>query len=339
MQQLSLEQIKSISQGAVRVREEQDGIHLYRFTQAQEQAYLERGNMDFYRKTLSTAGVKLVFQTDSQTLFLKVCTSYGSSRTYFSHEVYVDGQYVGSLNNFDGMDIPRHYSSLSLPFGEYAREFKLGEGVKTVEVYFPWSTVSVIREAAVDEGALVKPVKCLKKLLAFGDSITQGYDALRTSHSYASRFARRIDAELVNKGIGGEQFFPQLAALKEDFTPDYIIVAYGTNDWNRSDSAPFREKCAGFYRALCANYPSIPIWAITPIWRKDCEECRKFGPFSSVDAIIRESTAQYANVRCIRGFDFIEHDAKYYADGNLHPNDEGFARYAEALYEQLEEYL
>ena len=51
-----------------------------------------------------------------------------------------------------------------------------------------------------------------------------------------ARLADALGAEEVNKAIGGECFFPELAATKEDFQPEYITVAYGTNDWSRKSA-------------------------------------------------------------------------------------------------------
>ena len=47
---MTLETIQGITTGAVRVAEEKDGFHFYRFTEAEEDFYKER-NADFYKKT------------------------------------------------------------------------------------------------------------------------------------------------------------------------------------------------------------------------------------------------------------------------------------------------
>ena len=55
------------------------------------------------------------------------------------------------------------------------------------------------------------------------------------------------DAEEYNKAIGGDVFFPSLAATREDFEPDYITVAYGTNDWSKCPREALEENCKNFY--------------------------------------------------------------------------------------------
>jgi len=169
----------------------------------------------------------------------------------------------------------------------------------------------------------------------FGDSITQGYDALHPSNRYIAKIADKLGAEEFNKAIGGEMFFPELAALKESFEPDYILVSYGTNDWSHRDAETFKAKCKGFYENLAGNYPNSKIFAVTPIWRKDITEEKPFGDFETVDLLIRNAVKDCKNISVISGFDFVPKDEKYFADLRLHPNDEGFKHYAENLYNAI----
>lgn len=117
--------------------------------------------------------------------------------------------------------------------------------------------------------------------------------------------------------------------------PDYITVAYGTNDWIGIERCTFKEKCKGFYENLINNYPESKIFAITPIWRKDMNEERVFGAFEDVEKTIRECVKGIGNITVISGFDFVPKDEKYFADFRLHPNDDGFEYYAENLYNEI----
>ncbi|MBP3580252.1 MAG: SGNH/GDSL hydrolase family protein [Clostridia bacterium] len=174
-----------------------------------------------------------------------------------------------------------------------------------------------------------------KKLIAYGDSITHGYDALRPSNRYIAKLADMLGAEEYNKAIGGERFFPELAKLKDAFVPDYITVAYGTNDWSCMDEETFKHKCKAFYTNISQNYPEAKIFAITPIWRKDMSEYREFGDFRKVEQDIRSAVMDIKNVTVVSGFDFVPKDEKYFADLRLHPNDEGFGYQAENLYKEI----
>lgn len=336
MTKFGIEKIREITAGAVRIEEKAGFVHLCRFTEEQEELYRER-NEDFYMKSFSASGVKLSFRTNSENVLLKVRVSQGSSRKYFSFDVFKDGEYMESLDNFSGMELLGDYSKIDCPLGDFSKNFNLGCGEKTVCIHLPWSAKVMIEGIFTDDGSFVEGIKPQKKLLAFGDSITQGYDALRPHNRYISKLADFLGAQEFNKAIGGEVFFPELALTKESFIPDIITVAYGTNDWNSTDSETFVKNCRGFFDNLSKTYPDTKIFAITPIWRKEIGEERVFGEFEKVEKLIGEITKDYENVKVISGFDFVLHEEKYFGDLRLHPNDAGFGLYAKNLYGKIKE--
>ena len=335
--QLNLEQIQSISQGAVRAAKTENGVSLYRFTKKQEELY-ENSNTKkrFHKNTFTSAGMRLCFETDSKFLFLKVNVTKGGSRNYFSFDVLVNGKVIGYLDNFSDVILPKNYTEMELLQGEFSKMFELGDGVKRVCVYLPWSVAVEIRELSVEDNAFIKPVKPKKTLLAFGDSISQGYDALRPSQRYLAKLAEKLHAEEINKCIGGEVFFPALAEAGENLKPDYIVVAYGTNDWSTTEEEDFKNRCRAFFTALSKNYPASKIYAITPIWRKDYMELKGFGDFLKTGEDIQSIVEEFENIVCIQGFELIAHDEDYFADLRLHPNDKGFDCYFRNLCKFLE---
>lgn len=331
---LTFAQVQSVALGAARIAQQEDGIHFYRFTQEQENLYRER-NAEFYAKTFCTSGVQLRFRTDSRSLGLKVLANLKSSRRYYSVDVFVNGEMAGCVDNFSDVQMERDYTTAKCPLGEAEKAFNLGEGEKEITIYLPWSVEMVLQEIALDDGASLTPVKPKHKMLCFGDSITHGYDALRPSNKYITKLARALDAEEYNKAIGGEIFFPALANAREDFAPDYISVAYGTNDWSKCEREELISNCKAFYANLRATYPEAKIFAITPVWRKDYQDYRKSGLFTLAEETIREATKDLPNVQVIYGFEFVPHDEAYYADLRLHPNDEGFEHYFQGLWNAI----
>ena len=331
---LNIDQIRKITRGAVRIEEEQDGVHFHRFTKAQEELYAIVSD-DFSKKSRATAGVRMEFLTNSQTLEIKTNIFPGSSRTYFAFEVFVNGKLNGTLANFKLDDVSEDYISQEYEHGSFSKTFSLGEGEKSISIYFPWSATAVIEEVIVDDDAFVEPTKDKKKLLVYGDSITQGYDALRPSHRYASRIADAFNLEEVNKAIGGEVHRATLAEEKDDFVPDYIMIAYGTNDWSKCPKADVRANCEGFYKAIRTHYPDTPILTIAPIWRKDGQDYREFGEFHEMEELIRETVKPYKNITVISGYEFVPKEEKYFSDRRLHPNDAGFEHYFHNLYKAI----
>lgn len=331
---LTIEQIRTITRGAVRIEEEQDGVHFYRFTNEQDRLY-EAVWDEFHMKSKATSGIRMEFVTDSQNLEIKTNVSKGSSRTYFAFEVFVNGELNGTLANIDVDHAPEDYTATNFELGTFERKFSLGEGDKTVRIYFPWSADAVLEEMILDDGAFLESTKAKKKLLVYGDSITQGYDALRPSNRYASRIADVFDMEEVNKAIGGEVHRAALAELKDDFIPDQIMIAYGTNDWAKCPKADVKANCEGFYKAIREHYPDTPILTITPIWRKDGEEHHEFGQFHEMEELIFETVKPYEKITVVSGYDFVPKEEKYFGDARLHPNDAGFEHYFNNLYKTI----
>ena len=333
---LTYEQIRSSTRGAAYITEEADGIHFHRFTPAQEEYYRPTG---FYDKVFSTAGIRLSFVTDSRTITRKVRTSPGSSRTYYAHDLLVNGVFTDSLCNYENQVLPQVYTGVKLPLGQAEKVFALDEGRKQIDLCLPWSVNSVLEELSLDDGAALEPVRREKKILQFGDSITHGYDALHPAASCSVRLADALGMEGCNKAIGGEMFCPGLAALPDGFSPDVITVAYGTNDWSNRTEDVYAENCLGFYKTLRESYPEARIFALLPIWRGDQKPDRKFGDFSRIYPLIRGICDGIGGIDVIDCYDFVPKEADCFADRVLHPNDSGFVYYAENLYAAIRKRL
>lgn len=336
--QLSFTQIKDITCGAVRIQQAEDGVRFYRFTQEQHDLYSQR-IIGLFEKSQATAGVKLCFKTDSKQLYFKALFENAYSRTYFSVDVFADDRLVGCLDNFSDRSLPKDYSAINFPVGVFSKTFDLGEGLKTVTVHLPWNKKVALQEFSLDDGAFIQPVKPEKKLLAFGDSITQGFDSLRPSRRYIARLADALGAEEFNKAVGAEHYYPALAATKESFTPDYITVAYGTNDWSSSTPEVFDPNVKAFYTNLAASYPGVKTFVISPIWRPNWETVNAFSAFSDIEKGIRQATEAMENVTVVFGFDMVPHDTDFFGDGRLHPNAEGFDHYFQNLWSIIKEQL
>ena len=323
---LTVEQIRSIAMGAARV-EDQDGvIRLYRFTKEQEEFYKER-SQDFYQKSFATSGIRLDFTTNSRTLEMDVEVESGSSRKFFNFDIYRNGEQIGQL----GSETENN--------GRFSGSFDLGEGDKVLRIYCPWSVTAKLLRFSLDDGATVIPSTRPYKMLIYGDSITHGYDALSPSHTYASLLADALNADAYNKGIGAEVFCPGLAEISDDIQPDYISVAYGTNDWSHKTLADLERDGNAFYEALSRRNPQAKIFAITPIWRADWEKETKAGNFFDLPALFDRMAENLPNVTVIHGIDLVPKERQYFLDKFLHPNDEGFAHYFNNLFAEIQKHL
>lgn len=338
---LSFDEIKSITCGAARVVEEEGGLRFWRFTEHQEYLYSQLRpvltKVKNYRPTSTTsAGVKLYFTTDSDTLYLKVDVKRGSPRTFFSFDVVVNGKCLTSMDNFGDRPYPQGEPKTPYPLGIHEKTLNLGKGEKTVEVFFPWSVCPILLEVGLEDGSFVKPVKRPKKWLVFGDSITQGYDILRPSQHHIPKTAEKLNAEVYNKAIGGEFFFPPLSDSPDAFQPDYITVAYGTNDLVHVDGSRFNEDVELFFSNLRRHYPNAKIACITPIWRATFDGANNFDTIENLEKRMAAAVANVPGVKVVCGYDFVPHDTALLSDLSTHPNDKGFAYYCENFCKEIE---
>ncbi len=330
---LTKEAFENITRGISSVQYEAGRYQFFRFDER------ETATVDSQIASC-TAGVKMDFVTDGNALRLQVFTEKAlPARSFFAFDVFINGTLAGHIKNFDEQLCTGDYANLDYPLGRFSGEFTLGEGEKRVTVFFPHSVRAYIEEAEVAGATYVLPVKQEKTLLAYGDSITQGFDALYPSHSYAVRLSKFLDAELLNKGIGGACFCPSLVMAGAGYQPDYIVVAYGTNDWTCHTQESFKSNAQAHIQELTKKYPASKIFVITPIWRGDYANERKFGPFSKLEAIIREECEESRQIHIISGWNLVPEDASFFGDLFLHPNDKGFAAYAEALHSALKAYI
>ena len=325
VQKLSLEQIKQIAHGVARIEEVDGRIALYRFTKEQQELYKEVSS-DFYMKSFSTSGVSLEFDTDSERLGLAVSICKGSSRCFFTHSILVNGNRIGELSGEIESDAEH------VPF---SKEFSLGSGTKRVRIVFPWSVASSLVALELDDEAKITPV-AKECLIMFGDSITQGYDAMKPENAYAVQIATRLNAEARNKGIGAERFRAKLALIKDDMEPDIITVAYGTNDWSNCTKEEFESACSGFYINLRNTYPNAKIIALAPVWRSSIHDKKKIGvPLSYIAEYIKRVSENIPNMTVIDCIDFIPHELENYQTDGLHPIDAGFEHYAKNLWDAI----
>ena len=327
---LTVDQIRSVTRGVVRVEEENGVIRFFRFTEAQSNAYLAVGNQAYYDKSFASASVRLAFLSDTEHLSFSFSPYWASSRNWIGFDVCVNGKIVAH-REYDRKDDPASFHF----------EATLDAGEKAVEVYLPFTARTDLFDVTIDDGATLTPTRRAHTMIQFGDSITHGYDAHYPSLSYANRLAVLLDADNVNKGIGGDKFFPALLDKGDDTydSPDYITVAYGTNDWVWHNRKAILKDCLEFYQKLSLRYPASKIFAVTPIWRGDTSTSTFGAPLRELDGLIRDCVADLPNVTLILGKDLVPHSPDFFSPDRLHPNDLGSSIYAANLFEEIKKHL
>lgn len=317
---LTFEQIRQITVGAVRLEERDDGIHFYKCTQKQIDAWMRQDKILGERARGST-GVRLDFHTTSQSMTF--CMSQG-----IKFELYINDLLRAQYNMSEASEIT---VALGDPLADPLAE-------KRVTLYFPSHDIGgVLRSLELDDGATVTPHRFDCKMLFIGDSITQGYASEFDSLSYAYRVSRFFNAESVIQGIGGS-YYCEEPFDHIDFAPDVILIAYGTNDFSHYKTIDeFRGHVASHLRLLCEEYKNKKIFVISPIWREH-REGKKMGSFQQCRAVVAEE-AQKLGLCHIDGLTLVPPMPVFFQDEYLHPNDNGFSLYAENLIMQLKKYI
>lgn len=322
---LDFEQIKSMTSGAEKITYDGEFYKFIRFTD-NEFAATQSLLMEY------TAGVVIEFKTDAKSIKLKVRVRDPLSvRTYFSFDIFEGSEMIGSIQNVCDNDLTGNYTVKEYPIGDFESEITLSNTNSDIKIVLPHSVVGEISKIELVDATYATPIKRDKLYIAIGDSITQGYDALHPSSIYSYRIADMLGAKHFNKALSGDIFNPKLIMASENYSPDYISVAYGTNDWCALDAEKFLNGVELFFSTLVEKYPGAQVAVISPVWRSDCNVITAVGKFSRVSEVLKDVCNKYPNLHFVEGIDLIPHEPCMFGDLSLHPSDEGFRHYFEGL--------
>jgi lysophospholipase L1-like esterase len=310
---LSLEQIQSVTVGALQIRSEADGIHFCKMSAAQMEAY---GAINEAQRTnaLATTGVRLDFHTDAA--YVKYMPVHDGR-----YEVKIDGLLIDDTRAVGGTELV-----ISLPADTQEHR---------VTLHLPsHGTPGVLSYVELPDGAALTPHRFDRKMLFIGDSITQGWNSGIDTLSYAYLVSDHFNAESIIQGVGSACYNPTTLS-PIDFDPDTVIVAYGTNDAGKETLEQIEGDCRAYLEKLVTLFPRERIRVITPIPRLNRDEIRTYGPISLVGKTVR-AVAESLFLAVIDGEKMVPSLPAMMAD-NVHPNAIGFSVYAHNLIKALSE--
>ncbi len=316
---LNLCEIKSITFGAVSIKEIDGAIEFNRFNDKQIECYYDKSyrGISLRGKMHHTSGVRFSFLTTSKRLKMEYVLECSSGRNYAYFDVLENGILIA---HFGKEDI------ISEQNKTHSHEIEFKDGEKHVEVYFPWSARTRIVSLELDDFSLVIPKKREKTMISYGDSITQGYDAEYSSNTLYNRLSRYFNCDIYNKGVGGDTFSPKLLQLKEDISPDIVTISYGSNDWFLLSKEDIIKNCNNFLLSAFDIYKNSKIYLTTPIWRADYQKKKEI-TLKEIAELINDISKDRKGVKVITGWDLVPHSEDYFVSDGLHPNDKGFEEY------------
>ena len=318
---LTLSQLRSVTMGALEITEDADGFHFSRLTPQQKAAFTA-ADATFGPKCNACSGIRLDFDTDSEFLAVRWHKAQTTTRKKCYFDVLVDGVLLLHSGTEDCGTESADSFRVALP-----------EGTKRVQVFLPALVGVCLASVTLSDGATIRPRLPEKRILLYGDSIMQGYDAAFPSNSLPHQLGRQYEAEIVSQAVGGSKFDPAVLVPVGEF--DAILVGYGANDWSKKTGEAFAADADAFLRKLKELYPATPVFVVLPIWRADYKtKPNTAGDFLTCRALIGQLAAQQGFC-VLDDFDMVPHDTRLLSDGYLHPNDLGFALYGRRLMEML----
>lgn len=314
---LTFEQVKGITFGAVDIIKKDEGVHFMKCSKRQIDAWYKL-RTDLGERAETTTGVTIDFHTNSKNVAFSV--------SGHKFELLVNGVLTQQI-----MSEPEASQNEQIIHVELSGE------ENRVTLVFPSHGVGILRSISVDEGAYVHPHQFDKKILFIGDSITQGWDSKFDCMSFAYRVADFYNAERVINGIGGAIYHPSTFD-KVKFEPDIVIVAYGTNDYDYYRVYDeYKTSVSTYLEMIKAAYGEKNVFVITPIWRFDKDNTRPIGTFEKCRETIKNESERLGFC-VVDGYELVPHIDEFYAD-IVHPNELGFGVYAEKLIGTMENYI
>ena len=314
---LSIDEIKSITVGAVRSVLESNGLHFYKCTERQTAAWYSQRKLMGERSVGST-GVRLDFHTDSW--FFELGLSAGKS-----FDVYVDGQFSEHFEFGDSKNV------IKMELGSHNVE-------RRVTVYFPnYGEGGAVRYLILEDDATLSRHIFDKKILFIGDSIIAGYDASRDGLSLAHRVSRKFNAESVVHGIPGGYFHEDCFDTM-GIDPDAVIIAFGTNDFSHYKSTDLlRCHAEKYFEFVKREYCHKKLFFVSPLWRVDGTRRQNMGSFDDCRRTVIECGEKYGFIH-VDGYSMIPASSEYFSSEGVHPNDKGFEIYSHNLTKVLEKH-
>lgn len=314
---LDLTCIKPFVLGALEASETSDGaIHFHRLPQGLLPVY--ENNPGAVTRLSCPAAVRLRFKSDTDRIRIAF-RYFTEARPIYKGALAVNGAEPVIF----GPDEKRERWEGDIFHSDLApaeREF---------EIWLPHLCHTEIEAIEISDGARISPASPPKYLwLAYGDSITQGMTVTNPAEAWIAVASRKIDADVLNLGVGGAKVVKEMADNLPDFSYDFASIAYGTNDFNQAvPLADYESNLRSLVSAMKKKYPEKPVFLISVIPWADRAESNKNGDY--IDAY-RETAERVADemdgVVKVSGPSLIDDDTRLFVD-NVHPNESGMAMY------------
>lgn len=214
--------------------------------------------------------------------------------------------------------------------GAYDLSIDFGSAqVRKIELLFPHAAGYDLLGVNLDPVYATLPFLPKKRIVAAGDSITQGAFASAARSSWAFLLGQAKNAEIINMGYsGGIASTLGNGSWANSLKPDAIIALLGHNDFQAQNSIATFKSAVDALLTTWLNGTSATIYMVTPLW----SSVSKSIPISSYRTAIGEvvSAKSSSRITLIDGLSLAAGSTSFFPDG-IHPNDAGSIAIATAL--------
>ncbi len=291
-----------------------------RFTEDQLAFYKEYREQAYKVAGHSAAGIYLDFVTDAPEISFryKLYREFGIELLNSGFDIWEDDRFGAHIAVSDSSDVMAV---------TYRRRSSLPSRIR---IYFPNGSIFLMDHFCFGDA---KPTpRKNKKILFYGDSITQSAYIPNPSLSWYVNTAESLDAEYINRGIGSMIFEERSLPEVDDFQPDYVFVEYGANDLNKHpDQQTALDAAHAWLKRVCILYPNARIIGITPdfIYPHGYDEThwqRFYGYCNHLYRIYQE-----LHIPVIRGSSLLPDLDVMFREDHVHLNEAGSAWFAGQL--------
>ncbi len=282
---------------------------------------LDEGETVIGGRARSSAGVYLSFYTDLATI------SFDYAIRFCSHDWVIFDIYEN--------DVLTEQIKSYRQTHEHVFYQRRSANISKVTIYLPYDCETCLSNLDLGD-AMPCPEEEGPRLLALGDSITQGMRSSMPSLTWTSILQRHLGGDMLNQGVGQMCFDPELP-LEVPFTPDVVTVAYGTNDVDKKDLIRLKRDTRDYLIRVKEQFSQVPIYVITPIWRSEIGRSKFYDRKTEEARYFIEQCAEALDLHVIDGYKLVPHMKEFFHEDGLHPNETGFEAYAVQLIKQIME--
>ncbi|MBR4017452.1 MAG: hypothetical protein IKK11_06540 [Oscillospiraceae bacterium] len=308
-----------------------------RFTQKQI-CSLDRINPSFANNGRTSAGVSLVFDTDSEEI----------SFSYQYNVLYT------TIGGFDVYENGKFLYNQVLPISSCEGTFRYRKetsGLTRLEIFLPANAQMWLWDFHLGNFSFVEQEKN-KTILFYGDSITQSAYFPTPSLSFAPTVARKLSAKFINRGVGS--LFYDVNSLDENDTihPDIILIILGLNDLAKhqdgelvvvNDEVQFCDQqdipylignAEAYLGKMKQIYPNAEIFCVPLFW---CPALKDDWALSITDIYEERirNLLKEMDIVCVEGCGLTPHLLECYAPDRIHHSALGAQAFANSILEYL----